>query len=99
MEKNSQPLLLTHNHDDSGSSSSGELRGGEMRRQCLCSFFLHIGDGGSGGSSSSSGELRGSNARPGEARRRSCGDLLPHGGGGGFPVPRRGQVMRRRRGR
>jgi hypothetical protein len=31
MAKNSQPLLLTHNHDDSGSSSSGELRSGEIR--------------------------------------------------------------------
>jgi hypothetical protein len=56
-----------------------------MRRQRSCGNFLRIGDGGGGGSSSSSGELRGSNARSGEARWRSCGDLLPLGGGGGFP--------------
>ncbi|TKW04317.1 hypothetical protein SEVIR_7G100800v4 [Setaria viridis] len=88
MAKNTQPLLITHNHDDTGSSSSGELRGGEVRRQRSCGDFLPIGGGGGGGggSSSSSGELRGSIARPGEARRRSCGDLLPiGGGGGGFP--------------
>jgi hypothetical protein len=53
--------------------------------QRSCGDFLHIGDGDSSGFSSSSGELRGSNARPGEVRRWSCGDLLPLGGGGGFP--------------